>query len=311
MLIMSFCEFYSLSRYCASFAPGEGILTCDGMSKAMNEDYPFDKIAESIRYIAQNYRTQPDLDDVADHIHLSKYHFHRLFQQWAGITPKQFLQFTTVEHAKKCLLEGRSTLDTALEVGLSGNGRLHDVFLKIEACTPGEFKRRGKDIDIEYDLIKTPFGEAVIAETAIGICLLSFFSPGENPLTMLARTFPEARCSRILGPYGVLVQEYFSGWKTPNRKIVLDLRGTPFQISVWKALLSIPPRRYLAYSDIARMIGRPRSARAVGTAVGSNPIAYLIPCHRVILNSGEIGEYRWGRERKIAIQGFEQAMLLP
>jgi AraC family transcriptional regulator of adaptative response/methylated-DNA-[protein]-cysteine methyltransferase len=270
-------------------------------------DFQYERIAQAIRYIARHYRRQPDLDEVAEQVHLSKFHFQRLFQQWAGVSPKQFLQMTTVEHAKRLLDEGRSTLDAAYEVGLSGNGRLHELFVKIEACTPGEFKQRGKELEIAYDVIETPFGAALVAETALGVCSLSFAGAAEDPLAALRALLPEARLVRRLGPHGRRVLDYFSTWEPPGERIVLDLRGTPFQLSVWRALLRIPPAQYQSYGSVARMIGRPAAARAVGTAIGHNPVAYLIPCHRVILESGESGQYRWGRERKIAIQGFEQA----
>ncbi|MEO1012183.1 MAG: methylated-DNA--[protein]-cysteine S-methyltransferase [Bacteroidota bacterium] len=267
------------------------------------------KVEKAIRYIADNYRRQPSLEEIADQVHLSKYHFQRMFHEWAGVTPKQFLQYITVEHAKKCLHKGQSTLTTAYDVGLSGNGRLHDMFVKIIACTPGEFQKRGEGMSLKYGIIDSPFGKLVIAESSLGISQMEFLPDQASPLELLESIFPEARFHQGPGAYGQMVQEYFDTWKTPKKRIVLDLRGTPFQVSVWRALLSVPPAHYLAYKDIAQMINKPNAIRAVGTAVGRNPIAYLIPCHRIIRESGEIGEYGWGKHKKLLINGFENANL--
>lgn len=271
----------------------------------MENQHHYTLVAEAIRFISQNYKSQPNLDVVAEHVHLSKFHFQRVFQEWAGVTPKQFLQYTTVEHAKKCLKDGRSTLDTAFEVGLTGNGRLHDLFIKIISCTPGEFKKRGKGISIFYDVIDSPFGKTLIAETTKGICKLSFLEADEDPQALLREAFPNAEFIPQLAENGKLATAYFSNWQQPNKEITLDLKGTPFQLSVWQALLSIPSAKHLAYSDIAQQIGKPKAVRAVGTAIGKNPIAYLIPCHRVIRESGQLGGYRWGLDRKMVINGFE------
>lgn len=264
---------------------------------------------KAIYFIVENYREQPSLEEVSAHVFMSKYHFQRLFHQWVGVTPKQFLQFTTVEHAKQCLQEGRTTLATAYEVGLSGNGRLHDMFVKIEACTPGEYQKRGNGLLLKYQIIDTPFGEMVIAESDLGVCQLSFLEIIKSPEEQLASIFPEARFIKELGKYGQMVTEYFKTWKIPRKQIVLDLKGTPFQISVWKALLSIPSAQHLAYNDIAKIIDRPDAVRAVGTAIGSNPVAYLIPCHRIIRESGKMGGYKWGKGKNPLINGFEYIKL--
>ena len=264
---------------------------------------------KAIHFIVENYKEQPSLEEVSAHVFLSKYHFQRLFHQWVGVTPKQFLQFTTVEHAKKCLQKGRSTLATAYEVGLSGNGRLHDMFVKIEACTPGEYQKRGNGMELKYQVIDTPFGQMVVAESILGICQLSFLEVNRSPSEQLEAIFPKARFINELGKYGSRVQQYFTTWKTPEKQIVLDLKGSPFQISVWKALLSIPSAHYLAYNDIARIIERPNATRAVGTAISQNPIAYLIPCHRVIRETGEMGGYKWGKSKNPLINGYEQIKL--
>lgn len=275
----------------------------------MENKYHFSIIERAIHFIAGNYKKQPSLEEIADHVHLSKYHFQRLFREWAGVTPKQFLQFTTVEHAKKCLQEGRSTLATAYELGLSGNGRLHDMFIKIEACTPGEYQKKCKGLLLRYQVIESHFGKIVLAESDLGITHLSFLRTNDTPLAVLESSCPEAHFKEELGTYGNRVKNYFSSWKTPEKQIVLDLKGTPFQVSVWKALLSIPSTQYLAYNDIAKIIDRPNAVRAVGTAIGKNPVAYLIPCHRVIRETGELGGYKWGDDRKTLINGFENVQL--
>ena len=271
----------------------------------MENQLNFDRIAEAIRFLQTNHALQPSLDVVAEHVHLSKFHFQRLFTEWAGVSPKQFLQLLTVEHAKKSLQRGKSTLATAYEVGLSGNGRLHDLFVKLEACSPGEFQKKGKGIDICFDEIETPFGRACVAETSKGICRLFFVENDESMDSVLKKEFPHAFLRHQLGKYGQQVQNYFINWKLPEGKIQLDLQGTDFQIQVWRALLQIPSAQLVAYQDVALRIGKPRATRAVGTAIGKNPIAYLIPCHRVIRESGAVGGYRWNIERKLAINGYE------
>ncbi|MFK7774173.1 MAG: bifunctional transcriptional activator/DNA repair enzyme AdaA [Saprospiraceae bacterium] len=271
----------------------------------MENNYHFDLIAQSIRFIKTNHIDQPNLDEIAAQVNLSKYHFQKLFQKWAGVSPKVFLQYTTIEQAKKSLHAGKSTLETAYEVGLSGNGRLHDLFLKMEACTPGEFRKRGDGLEINFEEIYTPFGKAIVAETEKGICKLSF-TDGQTILEKdLEKEFANATFTKGLGKNGKLVQAFFKNWKIPKQKIGLDLQGTPFQVQVWKALLQIPSSQLLSYQDIAEKIQNPKATRAVGTAIGKNPIAYLIPCHRVIRQNGEMGGYRWKPERKIAMNGYE------
>lgn len=271
----------------------------------MENNYHFDLIAKSIRFIKTNHIEQPSLDEIAAQVNLSKYHFQKLFQKWAGVTPKVFLQYTTIEQAKKSLQVGKSTLETAYQVGLSGNGRLHDLFVKMEACTPGEFRKRGDGLEINFEEIDTPFGKAIIAETEKGICKLSF-TDGQTILENdLKKEFLNAIFTKGLGKNGILVQAFFKNWKIPKHKIGLDLQGTPFQVQVWKALLQIPSSQLLSYKDIAKKIEKPKASRAVGTAIGKNPIAYLIPCHRVIRQNGEMGGYRWNSERKVAMNGYE------
>lgn len=271
----------------------------------MKNTYQFDLIAQAIQFIKDNQKAQPSLEEIANHVHVSKFHFQKLFRKWAGVSPKDFLQYITVEQAKKSLKIGKSTLETAFDIGLSGNGRLHDLFIKVEACTPGEFKKRGEGIHMLYEEIETPFGQALIAETKKGICKLSFQDDFQKAEASFIDEYPKAVLEKRLGSNGQLVLQYFHNWKVPERQIGLDLRGTPFQIQIWKALLQIPSSQVLSYQDIAAKINNPKAVRAVGTAIGKNPIAYLIPCHRVIKSNGEMGQYRWNANRKVAINGYE------
>ena len=272
----------------------------------MENHYHYNIIAKAIAFIRENYEDQPRLEEVAEFVHMSKFHFQRIFKEWAGISPKEFLQYITIEHAKRSLSEGRSTFEAAWDVGLSGNSRLHDLFVKIEACTPGEFQNQGKGLTINIAEFDSPFGKAAVAETSKGISGLIFGSADELKST---RHFKNARFNNQLGSNGQLVKNYFTGWKIPSEQIRLYLPGTPFQIQVWKALLLIPSSNLMAYRDIAEKIDRPGAIRAVGTAVGSNPVAYLIPCHRVINGNGEFGNYRWEPDRKKIINGYEAAVL--
>ncbi|MEM6631934.1 MAG: methylated-DNA--[protein]-cysteine S-methyltransferase [Bacteroidota bacterium] len=271
----------------------------------MEQHSTYKTIEQAIQFLMANQYEQPSLEEVASYVHMSKYHFQRLFKQWAGVSPKEFLQFLTIERSKQALREGQSTLDAALQAGLSGTGRLHDLFVKIEACTPGEFKNQGKGLTIYFEQIHTPFGPAVLSETPKGINMLSFFTNFSEEESLIKEEFPYATLQRGLGTNGHLVQKYFQDWEVPTQKIQLALKGTPFQIQVWKGLLQIPAAQFLSYQDIAQIIHNPKAVRAVGTAIGKNPIAYLIPCHRVIRNSGVLGNYRWNPDRKRMINGYE------
>lgn len=273
--------------------------------KKLNHHYSI--VEQVIKYLDDNQIQQPSLEDISKHIFLSKYHLQRVFQDWAGITPKQFLQYLTVEHSKSLLRLGKSTLETSYETGLSGNGRLHDLFIKCEAVSPGEFKNKGKGILIHWAVIQTVFGETLIAETSKGICKVSFLDTDSNPLEELLLDFPHADLANNLGINGNLLKQYLETWQVPDEKINLHFRGTPFQIQVWKALLQIPTGRLVAYQDIGNKIGNPNAVRAIGTAIGKNPIAFLIPCHRVIKNNGLVGQYRWKNERKKIINAYETA----
>lgn len=276
---------------------------------AMEQPHHYEVIAEAIRFIASQTDQQPDLQAVAEHVHLSKYHLQRLFRQWAGITPKAFLQVLTLEHAKAALQEGRSTLEAAYATGLSGNGRLHDLFVKLEACTPGEFRRGGQGLVLKISKFDSAFGPLCATETDRGLSALSFETELDSWEEKCRLAYPGAEIMRQKGPHTTAVAQYVQRWKIPDQAIRLDLTGTPFQIQVWKALLSIPSAQHLSYQDIATRIGRPRASRAVGTAIGKNPIAYLIPCHRVIKANGLMGGYRWEPQRKQLINAFEYIKL--
>lgn len=276
---------------------------------AMPNDHNYERIAAAIRYVGTRTKEQPTLEEVAAHVHLSKYHFQRLFQEWAGVSPKQFLQYLTLTYAKERLQAGQTTLNTAYEAGLSGNGRLHDLFVNLQGCTPGVWKQRGLGLEIKYAIIPSPFGPALVAETPYGICHLSFLEAKDDPRSILEANFSNANIQLGEGPFIRAVAAYFSTWELPLTPILLDLKGTPFQLSVWQALLHIPATNLRSYGQVATAVGKPKAVRAVGTAIGKNPIAYLIPCHRVLRESGQLGGYRWGPDRKLAINGFEAARL--
>jgi AraC family transcriptional regulator, regulatory protein of adaptative response / methylated-DNA-[protein]-cysteine methyltransferase len=271
-----------------------------------SEDYY--RIAEAIAFIRQHHLHQPDLAAVAQHIGLSEYHFQRLFTRWAGISPKRFLQHLTVEYAKSKIDRTKSLLDLTSDIGLSSLGRLHDLFINLEAMSPGEFKTGGTGLQIRYGIHDTPFGKALIATTSRGICHLQFWdSTNEEMATVrLRQSWSKAEiiddrqttqslCDKIFEPVTFC----------PQKPIALLVKGTNFQIQVWRALLRVPFGEITTYQTIAETIDRPTAVRAVGNAVGHNPIGYLIPCHRVIRESGELGGYRWGLERKTLLLGWE------
>ncbi|AMC34638.1 methylated-DNA--[protein]-cysteine S-methyltransferase [Janthinobacterium sp. B9-8] len=269
----------------------------------------YERIAKAIYFISTRVHSQPGLDEIAAHLHLSPFHFQRLFCRWAGVTPKRFLQVLTLERAKQLLRESKSLLEVSDSLGLSSGSRLYDHFVHLEAVTPGEYKKAGAGVSIGYAVHNTPFGPAFIAITPRGICKFSFLQ-GEEIDEHLADL-----CKKW--PYAVLYEDrqatlevsdgMFDGAKKPDKPISLHVAGTNFQVSVWKALLQIPPAAVVSYSQVASAIGSPSAARAVGTAIGSNPVAFLIPCHRVIQQSGKLGGYYWGETRKHAIHAWESA----
>lgn len=271
---------------------------------AHSDDYQ--RIAQAIAFIQQNHLSQPDLATVAQHVHLSEYHFQRLFTKWAGISPKRFLQYLTIEYAKSRIAQTESLLDLTLNVGLSSPGRLHDLFVKLEAMSPGEFKLGGAGLKIQYGIHDTPFGQSLLALTPRGICNLNFLHPSseQHAEQMLSLEWKNAEITRDQFATRAICEQIFSPDRD-KKPLTLLVKGTNFQIQVWRGLLKIPFAGMATYQSVAEMIGRPTAVRAVGNAVGNNPIAYLIPCHRVIRESGKLGGYRWGLERKTAILGWE------
>ncbi|WP_316790488.1 bifunctional helix-turn-helix domain-containing protein/methylated-DNA--[protein]-cysteine S-methyltransferase [Pedobacter frigoris] len=272
----------------------------------VQEKINYHRIAEAIGYIRQNFKQQPNLDEVAEKVHLSPFHFQKMFTEWAGTTPKKFLQYTSLEYAKRLLKEQQATLfETAYETGLSGTSRLHDLFVNIEGMTPAEYKNGGKDLLINYSFAESPFGNLIIASTPKGVCHIAFEEDETTALDNLIRKFPNASFHRRLD----LMQQnalfvFQNDWsKLPEIK--LHLKGTEFQLKVWEALLKIPMGKLSTYGEIAKYIETPKASRAVGTAIGSNPVAFLIPCHRVIQSTGDLGGYMWGVTRKTAIIGWE------
>ncbi|PKK82539.1 MAG: 6-O-methylguanine DNA methyltransferase [candidate division Zixibacteria bacterium HGW-Zixibacteria-1] len=273
------------------------------------EDYR--RIENAIKYIEVNFKSQPTLDEIAAAVCLSKYHFERLFKRWAGISPMQFMQFLTLDYAKQKLAEAGNLLDTSFDAGLSGPGRLHDLFVTFEAMTPGEFKKLGAGIEIEYGFHPTPFGECLLAATDRGICFLGFVDSGgqSKAMRLFKKKWPNAELienrkqtesyiTRIFAPEHASKPEPFH----------VLIKGTNFQVNVWRALLTIPRGNVVSYQDVAAYLGRPSAYRAVANAVAGNPVAYLIPCHRVIAKSGKIHHYLWGTARKKALFVHEAAM---
>lgn len=276
----------------------------------MDDPLDYDRIERAIRYLEAHAASQPSLAEVADHLGLSEAHFHRMFHRWAGVTPKDFVQFLTLGRAKQLLAGERSVLDASLEVGLSGSGRLHDLFVSIEALTPGEYKRGGAGVGIAWAIHPTPLGQALFAATERGLCGLTFLGAEgpERALADLRDRWPHAEFqpdAPATMPYAAEVSARMQGG--PTRPLALLLKGTPFQLKVWEALLSVPEGRVMSYQGLAAAAGMPSATRAVGTAMGANPIGYLIPCHRVIRAGGEIGEYRWGADRKRVLLAIEGA----
>lgn len=268
----------------------------------------YDRIGVAIDFLEREFREQPGLDDLASEIGLSPAHMQKMFKRWAGISPKGFVQLTTHAHARE-LLEGHaSVLDAALDVGLSGPGRLHDLFVKVEAMSPGEVKAKGEGLTLTWGLHETPFGQGLYVMTDRGMAGLAFCGAGEASIEgaradMMAR-WPNARFVKDASTSRDIATRLYS--RDPGT-IRVDLSGTPFQLQVWQALLQIPEGQAVTYSDLAAHIGRPKAVRAVGTAVGRNPISYLIPCHRVLKLSGALGGYHWGTQRKRAILAWESA----
>ena len=278
------------------------------------------RVAEAIRYLEDHFREQPTLDEIAASVHLSKYHFQRLFKRWAGVSPTQFMHYLTVDYAKERLAAAESVYETSLDAGLSSAGRLHDLFVTFEAMTPGEYKRLGEGVTIQYGFHDTPFGRCLLATTPKGICALRFVAGPEveasngsaagsteaAALDELMDEWPQATFVEDDQATAEIAERLFApGQDKERRPFHLLLKGTNFQVQVWQALLAIPPGGMVSYQDVAEHIGRPTASRAIAGAVARNPVGYLIPCHRVINKSGHYHGYRWGTTRKKAILGWE------
>jgi AraC family transcriptional regulator of adaptative response/methylated-DNA-[protein]-cysteine methyltransferase len=279
--------------------------------KQSSEDYL--RIEQAILYLENHYKDQPTLDEVAANVGLSEYHFQRLFTRWAGVSPKRFLQFVTKESAKELLDKSENLLDTTHQVGLSSLGRLHDLFVTTEAMTPGEYKSRGEGVTIRYGIHLTPFGKCLIGLSERGICHLGFVQGSEGEaIDNLANDWKEAKMIEDYRAAAALVRPIFDlRFKARIKPLTLHLRGTNFQLKVWEALLQIPAGSVSTYEGIAGRIGQPAATRAVGTAIGHNPIAVLIPCHRVIRKAGDFGKYRYGEARKKALLAYENVIASP
>ncbi|EOR05144.1 methylated-DNA--[protein]-cysteine S-methyltransferase [Acinetobacter genomosp. 15BJ] len=268
----------------------------------------YERIAQAIQYIQQNFQQQPQLDEVAAHIHLSPAHFQRLFTEWVGTSPKKFLQYISVEHAKKILKQEQGSIfDATFATGLSSTSRLHDLFIQIEGMTPAEYKHGGQSLTIHYQFAETLFGEVLIASTHKGICALSFVDNRVDALQQLTAQFPQAVFIEQIDAFQQSALALFHKDQPQLAEIKLHLKGTEFQLKVWQSLLKIPMGQLSTYGELAKAIEHPKAARAVGTAIGSNPVAFLIPCHRVIQSTGAFGGYEWGTLRKTALIGWEGA----
>lgn len=273
------------------------------------------RISRAIHYLHENRAESPSLAEVAEQVHLSPHHFQRLFSSWAGVSPKRFLQYLTLEEARRLLRDGRSVLDATYELGLSGPSRLHDLFVTVDAMTPGEHKQQGEGLAIDVAEVPSPFGHCLLGVTERGVCWLSFAdrTDDDDGLGQLRETWPRAElrtggeARRRAGDEAekIFGDRVLPGGESPSIRVLV--RGTNFQLKVWEALLRIPQGRVVSYADVAQAIGRPMASRAVGGAVGANPVSFLIPCHRVLRSVGSVSGYRWGSDRKRAILAWEGA----
>lgn len=289
-----------------------------------HSELDYRRVEKAIGFLRERFRDQPTLREVADHLGMSPYHVQRLFKRWAGVSPKRFLQFVTLEHAKALLRDSETVLDATYGSGLSSPSRLHDLFVTIEGVTPGEYRNGGEEVVIRWGVHPTPFGRALFAATDRGLASLTFLSSGghDDALTSVREAWPKAELLHAPGATLPVASGLFGepderGSLASSPAIVrgsergpllrLHVHGTNFQLRVWEALLRIPEGSAVTYADVARAIGDPKAARAVGQAVRHNPIAVIIPCHRVLRSGGEFGRYRWGSDRKRAILGWESA----
>jgi AraC family transcriptional regulator of adaptative response/methylated-DNA-[protein]-cysteine methyltransferase len=274
----------------------------------MNEqdNIHFDRISKALEYIGENFKSQPDLDAVAAHVHLSPFHFQKLFTDWVGTSPKKFLQYTTLQYAKSLLQKNSPTLsEIAFETGLSSTSRLHDLFVKIEGMSPAEYKNGAQYLEINYSYSTSPFGTILTAATNKGLCYMAFEDEGYFAYKNLIAIFPKAKFSENSDSFQNNALQFFRDDWSDLKQVKMHLKGTEFQLKVWHALLTIPFGDLSTYGHIAEKIENHKASRAVGTAIGNNPVSFIIPCHRVIQTSGAIGGYMWGPNRKTAIIGWE------
>ena len=272
------------------------------------ESINYQRIASAIEYIKRNFKEQPSLEKIAGQINLSPFHFQRLFTDWAGVSPKQFAHYLSLNYAKQVLAGHKTTLsEAAYQSGLSGTGRLHDLFVKVEGMTPGEFKNGGANLQINYHSFPTLFGLVFIASTHKGICYMAFVEDETSGRDELLCLFPRANYTNATDTIQQSALQVVSGNYQGSQKIKAHLKGTDFQLKVWEALLKIPMGKLSSYGKLAAEIGNPKASRAVGSAIGENPVAFIIPCHRVIQSSGNYGQYRWGSTRKSALIAWEAA----
>ena len=272
----------------------------------------YDMVRRSLAFITENWRDQPSLEAIAEKSGVSPHHMQRVFTRWAGLSPKAFLQAVTIDHARELLRDSASILDTAYEVGLSGPGRLHDLFVTHEGMSPGIYKARGKGLVIRYGFHDSPFGLALVMTTELGLCGLAFADAGEQKAALadMMGRWPEADYAEDLRATAPVAQRIFEteAWQ-PDQPLRVVFIGTDFEIRVWETLMRIPLGRATTYSDIAAHLGKPNAARAVGTAVGKNPVSFVVPCHRVLGKSGGLCGYHWGLTRKRAILGWEAGVV--
>ncbi len=274
----------------------------------MNEQkqIDFNRIAEAIDYLKNNFINQPSLEEVAQHVNLSPFHFQKMFTDWAGVSPKKFIQYISINYAKNKLRNEQASLfDTAIQTGLSGTSRLHDLFINIEGMTPGEYKNGGVNLHIQYSFAETIFGNIFIASTLKGICHIAFYNDQSEAVSILKNVFPKATLEQKENHHHQNIASIFKCDFTIAESMKLHLKGTDFQLKVWETLLTLPIGQLTTYGAIAKKINNPKAFRAVGTAIGDNPVAFLIPCHRVIQSTGIFGQYMWGAKRKTAMLGWE------
>ncbi|MBF9220544.1 bifunctional transcriptional activator/DNA repair enzyme AdaA [Hymenobacter ruricola] len=267
----------------------------------------YQRIAAALTYLRANFQAQPGLEELAEQAHWSPFHFQRKFQEWAGVSPKKFLQYLSLDHAKQMLRQQASVADAAYETGLSGTGRLHDLFVTLEAMTPGEYRHGGAALAIQYSFGESPFGTYLVASTAKGICKLVFVEDEQAALAELRLEWPNALLMQAETAAHAQVARFFARDFAPTDRLHLHLKGTAFQLKIWESLLRIPEGQLRTYSQLAVAAENSAAVRAAGTAIGANPVGYLIPCHRVIRGTGEFGQYRWGAPRKAVMLGWEAA----